>query len=91
MRIVVLLGFVLFLSTMAYGRSPSFPEVLSDRTYTNPVFPGDHPDCTLTKVGKYYYTTGSSFSTSPTIYRSTDIVQWNRSCLMPKNVRGNNA
>jgi beta-xylosidase len=74
MRIVVLLGFVLFLSAVAFGRSPSLPEAPSGRTYTNPVFPGDHPDCTLTKVGKYYYTTGSSFSTSPTIYRSTDLV-----------------
>ncbi len=80
MRIVVLLGFVLFLSAVAFGRSPSLPEAPSGRTYTNPVFPGDHPDCTLTKVGKYYYTTGSSFSTSPTIYRSTDLVHWEPIC-----------
>ena len=70
MRIVVLLSYLLFLSGAAVAQSPSF------ETFTNPVFPGDHPDCTLTKVGEYYYTTGSSFGTSPTIYRSTDLVHW---------------
>ena len=48
----------------------------SFQTYMNPVVPGDHPDCTLTKVGKDYYTTGSSFNPTPVIYHSTDLVHW---------------
>ncbi len=42
----------------------------------NPVIPGDHPDCTLTKIGNDYYTTGSSFNPTPVIYHSTDLVHW---------------
>ncbi|MDZ7316001.1 MAG: family 43 glycosylhydrolase [candidate division KSB1 bacterium] len=52
------------------GRSPSF------LTFMNPIIPGDHPDCTLTRVGNDFYTTGSSFSTTPIIYHSTDLVHW---------------
>ena len=53
-----------------YGQSVSF------QTYMNPVIPGDHPDCTLTKVGNDFYTTGSSFNPTPVIYHSTDLVHW---------------
>ncbi len=53
-----------------FGQSPSFD------TFTNPVIPGDHPDCTLTKIGNNYYTTGSSFNPTPVIYHSTDLVHW---------------
>jgi beta-xylosidase len=42
----------------------------------NPVIPGDHPDCTLTRIGKDFYTTGSSFNVTPVIYHSTDLVHW---------------
>jgi beta-xylosidase len=42
----------------------------------NPVIPGDHPDCTLTKIGNDFYTTGSSFNPTPVIYHSTDLVHW---------------
>lgn len=52
------------------AQSPSF------ETYVNPVIPGDHPDPTLTKVGAYFYTSGSSFNPTPKIYRSTDLVHW---------------
>jgi beta-xylosidase len=52
------------------SQSPSF------KTYTNPVIPGDHSDCTLTKVGKDYYSTGSSFNPTPVIYHSTDLIHW---------------
>ena len=52
------------------GQSPSF------KTYMNPVIPGDHPDCTVTKVGTDFYTTGSSFNPTPVIYHSTDLVHW---------------
>jgi beta-xylosidase len=42
----------------------------------NPVIPGDHPDCTLTRIGNDFYTTGSSFNPTPVIYHSTDLVHW---------------
>jgi xylan 1,4-beta-xylosidase len=61
---------LLFISAHLYSQSVSF------NTYMNPVIPGDHPDCTLTKVGGDYYTTGSSFNVTPTIYHSTDLVHW---------------
>jgi len=40
------------------------------------VIPGDHPDPTLTRIGNDFYTTGSSFSVTPVIYHSTDLVHW---------------
>lgn len=52
------------------AQSPSF------QTFMNPVIPGDHPDCTVTKVGNDFYTTGSSFNVTPVIYHSTDLVHW---------------
>ncbi|MFH1213023.1 MAG: family 43 glycosylhydrolase [Candidatus Neomarinimicrobiota bacterium] len=42
----------------------------------NPVIPGDHPDCTLSRIGNDFYTTGSSFNITPVIYHSTDLVHW---------------
>lgn len=53
-----------------------FSQVPLNDTYMNPVIPGDHPDCTLTKVGNHYYSTGSSFNPTPVIYHSTDLVHW---------------
>ncbi|MBN2009210.1 family 43 glycosylhydrolase [candidate division KSB1 bacterium] len=53
-----------------YSQSDSF------KTYMNPVIPGDHADCTITKVGNDFYTTGSSFNPTPVIYHSTDLVHW---------------
>jgi beta-xylosidase len=64
------LSFCLVLGYYGYGQSPSF------KTYMNPVIPGDHPDCTLTKIGNDFYTTGSSFNPTPVIYHSTDLVHW---------------
>ncbi|MBB3188129.1 family 43 glycosylhydrolase [Microbacter margulisiae] len=60
----------LMLSLAGVAQSPSF------KTYMNPVIPGDHSDCTLTKIGKDFYTTGSSFNPTPVIYHSTDLVHW---------------
>lgn len=62
--------FLLLLNTVVFGQSESF------KTYMNPVIPGDHPDCTLTKVDNDFYTTGSSFNPTPVIYHSTDLVHW---------------
>ena len=52
------------------GQSASFS------SYMNPVIPGDHSDCTLTKAGNDFYTTGSSFNPTPVIYHSTDLIHW---------------
>src|ERR1035437_4646436 len=57
------------LAASAFGQT-------SSRTYTNAVIPGDHSDCTLTKIGNDFYTTGSSFNPTPVIYHSTDLVHW---------------
>ncbi len=61
---------LLLLSGFGFGKSMSF------RTFMNPVVPGDHPDCTLSKIGNDFYTTGSSFNVTPVIYHSTDLVHW---------------
>ena len=70
MKFLILLLLPLMLSYNIYGQSVSF------NTYMNPVIPGDHPDCTLSKVGNDFYTTGSSFNVTPVIYHSTDLVHW---------------
>ncbi|MFH1195017.1 MAG: family 43 glycosylhydrolase [bacterium] len=64
------LSIFLLISSFVFAQSASF------KTYMNPVIPGDHPDCTLTKIGNDFYTTGSSFNITPTIYHSTDLVHW---------------
>jgi xylan 1,4-beta-xylosidase len=69
-RTLLLLGFFLLSCGHADGKSPSFA------TFMNPVIPGDHPDCTLSKFGDDYYTTGSSFATTPIIFHSTDLIHW---------------
>ncbi len=69
-KLFVLLCICLLLKSSGYGKSPSF------LTYMNPVIPGDHPDCTVTRVGNDFYTTGSSFNPTPVIYHSTDLVHW---------------
>ena len=63
-------AFFLMLAYNGYAQSPSF------KTYMNPVIPGDHPDCTISKIGNDFYTTGSSFNPTPVIYHSTDLVHW---------------
>lgn len=70
MKSISLLIFAITSVLWVQGQSPSF------KTYINPVIPGDHPDCTVTKVGKDFYTTGSSFNVTPVIYHSTDLVHW---------------
>jgi len=69
---LVLAGWMVpgFLVRAGYAQEPGRP------VYVNPVIPGDHPDPTLTRVGAYYYTSGSSFNVTPRIYRSTDLVHW---------------
>jgi len=67
-KLFIVLSLCLFLGYYGYAQSPSF------QTYVNPIIPGDHPDPTLTKIGGYFYTSGSSFNPTPKIYRSTDMV-----------------
>jgi xylan 1,4-beta-xylosidase len=69
-KLFIVLSICLSLGYYVYGQSPSF------QTYMNPIIPGDHPDPTLTKIGEYFYTSGSSFNPTPKIYRSTDLVHW---------------
>jgi xylan 1,4-beta-xylosidase len=70
MKWISLLICCFIVPSFTFGQSSSF------NTYMNPVIPGDHPDCTLSKVGGDYYTTGSSFNITPVIYHSTDLVHW---------------
>ena len=65
---------IAILSVLLYSKS--FTQSSSFETFTNPVIPGDHPDCTLTKIGTDFYTTGSSFNPTPVIYHSTDLIHW---------------
>lgn len=67
------LGILLILAMQSM---PGFSQSQSFKTYTNPVIPGDHSDCTLTQIGKDFYTTGSSFNATPVIYHSTDLIHW---------------
>jgi len=52
------------------GQSPSF------KTFMNPVIPGDHADCSLTRIGNDFYSSGSSYYPTPVIYHSTDLIHW---------------
>jgi len=65
---------LLILSVLSYSHSSGQSSTTGQ--FTNPVIPGDHPDCTLTKIGNDYYTTGSSFNPTPVIYHSTDLIHW---------------
>ncbi len=49
---------------------------VSFKSYMNPVIPGDHADCSLTRIGNDFYTSGSSYNPTPVIYHSTDLVHW---------------
>jgi beta-xylosidase len=69
-RCLVAVFVISLISGTVLAQNPSFA------TYMNPVIPGDHPDPTLTRIGKNFYTTGSSFSPTPVIYHSTDLVHW---------------
>jgi xylan 1,4-beta-xylosidase len=68
--LLLIILYSIMLNCDIYGQHVSY------NTYVNPVIPGDHPDPTLTKIGKYFYTSGSSFNPTPKIYRSTDLVHW---------------
>ncbi len=50
----------------------------ADRTYTNPILPGYHPDPSICRSGDDYYLVNSSFEWFPGIpvYHSRDLVNW---------------
>ena len=77
MKNIISSAFMIF-SIIVYSLliEKSFGQSTSFMTYMNPVIPGDHPDCTLSKVGNHYYTTGSSFNVTPVIYHSTGLIHW---------------
>ena len=58
-KLIEVIGCCALLANVVFAQSPSF------WTYMNPVIPGDHPDCTVTKIGNDFYTTGSSFNPTP--------------------------
>ena len=60
-RIPLRACFLLFIASAGFGQPAPF------KTFMNPVIPGDHPDCTVTKVGSDSYTTGSSFNPTTAI------------------------
>jgi len=49
---------------------------VSFQTFSNAVICGDHPDPTIFQKDGHFYTSGSSFNTSPQIFHSTDLVHW---------------
>jgi len=71
MKNQILVG-LLFLSVhlQLLAQSPSF------QTFSNAVICGDHPDPTIFQKNGHFYTSGSSFNTSPQIFHSTDLVHW---------------
>lgn len=74
-------------------------ELVSDpynfqETYINPVFPGDHPDPSLLKVGDDFYASGSCFHFTPysPILHSKDLVHWEViTRVVPSNWSGLNS
>ncbi|WP_341805004.1 glycoside hydrolase family 43 protein [Paenibacillus turpanensis] len=51
---------------------------MSERTYTNPILPGFHPDPSIVRVGEDYYMVNSTFQFFPAIVisHSRDLVHW---------------
>ena len=68
--LVASLWLLLVMGNVGFSQSPSF------NTFVNPIIPGDHPDPTLTQVGDYFYSSGSSFNPTPKLYRSKNLVHW---------------
>jgi len=71
--ILVLLHCCLFIAIHAQTK-----ETKKSTTFTNPIFPGDHPDPSILRDGKDYYMVHSSFEYYPglLIWHSTDLVNW---------------
>jgi xylan 1,4-beta-xylosidase len=66
----ILMGFLL-----AVALSGS---MLGQSSAANPILPGDHPDPTIVRIGKTYWTTSTSGDWAPEfpLYHSTDLQTW---------------
>lgn len=75
--LLFILTFVCFYTTL-YSQTTNQQNTNGVTTYLNPMQPGDHPDQTLMRVGKDFYSTGSTFHLGAyvPIYHSTDLVHW---------------
>ena len=53
-------------------------DILSQKTFKNPILPGFHPDPSICRVGEDYYMVTSSFEWFPglPIFHSKDLVHW---------------
>ena len=74
MKLILSIIIVSFLST--FCTQPKNKAIKSN--YRNPVVAGDFPDPTIIRVGKMYYTAGTSCDFGPNypIYESTDLINW---------------
>jgi xylan 1,4-beta-xylosidase len=71
------IGGVLRLALLAMmGSSVGAAQV--DGTLNNPIVPGDHPDPTIIRVGKTYWTASTAGNWAPefSLYRSNDLRHW---------------
>ncbi|MBB5057808.1 beta-xylosidase [Granulicella aggregans] len=50
----------------------------TDGTLSSPIIPGDHPDPSIIRVGKTYWTTSTAGNWAPefSLYRSEDLLHW---------------
>jgi beta-xylosidase len=69
-RILLGISVWLILGAAAMAQRESLPR--------NPILAGDHPDPTIVRIGKTYWTTSTSGDWAPefTLYRSTDLAHW---------------
>jgi beta-xylosidase len=79
-KVIGLTGLICF-SMTAFGQgegTDSSGYYNEERTFVNPVLPGDHPDPTMIRVGNDFYHCGSSFHFTPylPVYHSRDMVHW---------------
>jgi xylan 1,4-beta-xylosidase len=56
----------------------AFAIAQADGTLGNPIFPGDHPDPTIVRIGRTYWTASTSGNWAPEfpLYRSVDLHHW---------------
>ena len=76
-KVVFCLSIIFLLGNNSIAQSNQ-PGANGIQTYVNPILPGDHPDQTMMRVGKDFYTTGSNFHFTPylPILHSTDMMHW---------------
>jgi beta-xylosidase len=77
-KVIFILTIIFLYGSNALAQISNQPGANGIQTYVNPILPGDHPDQTMMRVGKDFYTTGSSFHFTPylPILHSTDLMHW---------------